>query len=122
MEAELIRPLLEAQGLGKSFGGLTALEGVDFAGLPGEVHAIAGANGAGKSTLMNLIGGVFPPNAGTLRLDGAPASFAAPRAAQAAGVSVVYQELAVLPLLTVAENVHLGRVGRFSRARLRAWA
>jgi ABC-type sugar transport system ATPase subunit len=118
VEAELIRPLLEAHGLGKSFGGLAALEGVDFAGFPGEVHAIAGANGAGKSTLMNLIGGVFPPSAGTLRLGGAPASFASPRAAQAAGVSVVYQELAVLPLLTVAENVHLGRGGRFSRERL----
>lgn len=118
MEAELNQPLLEARGLGKSFGGTVALEGVDFAAVAGEVHAIAGANGAGKSTLMNIIGGVFPPSAGTLHLAGAPALFDSPRAAHAAGVSVVYQELAVLPLLTVAENVHLGRSGGFSRRRL----
>jgi ABC-type sugar transport system ATPase subunit len=120
VEADLSETLLETYGLGKSFGGLTALEDFDFAAVAGEVHAIAGANGAGKSTLMHLIGGVFPPSAGTLLLGGAPASFASPRAAQAAGISVVYQELAVLPLLTVAENVHLGRAGRFSRKQLEA--
>jgi ABC-type sugar transport system ATPase subunit len=118
VEAELSQPLLEARGLGKSFGGLAALEGVDFVGRAGEVHAIAGANGAGKSTLMNLIGGVYPPSAGTLHLNGGVTSFGSPRAAHAAGISVVYQELAVLPQLTVAENVHLGRAGHFSRGRL----
>ena len=107
--------LLEARGLTKRFPGVLALDRVDFDAERGEVHAIVGANGAGKSTLMNILAGVFPPSAGEIRLDGTPVAFASPRAAQAAGISTVYQELSVIPELSVAENIFLGHepAGRF---------
>ncbi|HWK83535.1 MAG TPA: sugar ABC transporter ATP-binding protein [Caldimonas sp.] len=105
-------PLLEFRGLGKRFGAVTALEAVDFAADGGEVHALTGANGAGKSTLMNLLAGVYAPSAGEILIDGRAVHFEAPAEARAAGVAAVYQELAVLPELTVAENIWLGREPR----------
>ena len=105
-------PLLEICGLGKRFGAVTALEAVDFSAGAGEVHALTGANGAGKSTLMNLLGGVYAPSAGQILIDGRPVRFASPANARDGGVSAVYQELAVLPELSVAENVWLGREPR----------
>ena len=110
-------PLLEIRGLGKRFGAVTALEAVDFVAGRAEVHALTGANGAGKSTLMNLLAGVYAPSAGEIVIDGAAVRFASPGEARAAGVAAVYQELAVLPELTVAENIWLGREPR-TRARL----
>ena len=110
-------PLLEVRGLGKRFGAVTALEAVDFAAGRGEVHALTGANGAGKSTLMNLLAGVYAPSAGEILIDGESMHFGSPAAARAAGVAAVYQELAVLPELTVAENIWLGREPR-TKARL----
>ena len=110
-------PVLEIRGLGKRFGAVTALEAVDLAAGRGEVHALTGANGAGKSTLMNLLAGVYAPSAGEIVIDGAAVRFASPGEARAAGVAAVYQELAVLPELTVAENIWLGREPR-TRARL----
>ena len=104
--------LLEVGGLGKRFGAVQSLDAVDLVADGGEVHAITGANGAGKSTFMNLLAGVHAPSAGDIRIDGAPRAFASPRAAQAAGVSVVYQELTVLPELSVAENIFLAREPR----------
>jgi ABC-type sugar transport system ATPase subunit len=115
---------LETRGLAKRFPGVVALDGVDLDAERGEVHAIVGANGAGKSTLMNILSGVFPPSAGEIRLDGRRVEFAAPRAAQAAGISTVYQELSTIPQLSVAENIFLGRepahaLGHLDRQRLR---
>ena len=104
--------LLEARGLTRRFGALTALDSVDFIGHRGQVHALTGANGAGKSTLMNLLAGVHAPTAGEIRIDGKPVRFASPAHARATGISAVYQELTVLPELTVAENIWLGREPR----------
>jgi ABC-type sugar transport system ATPase subunit len=116
--------LLETQGLGKRFPGVVALDSVDFTAEQGQVHAIVGANGAGKSTLMNILSGVFAPSAGEIRLDAQPIAFATPRAARAAGISTVYQELSTIPQLSVAENIFLGRepqgtLGRLDREALR---
>jgi ABC-type sugar transport system ATPase subunit len=108
----LSRALLEIRGLGKRFGAVTALEAVDFSAGRGEVHALTGANGAGKSTLMNVLAGVYPPTSGEIVIDGRAVRFASPAEARAAGVAAVYQELALLPQLTVAENVWLGREPR----------
>ena len=105
-------PLLELRGLGKRYGASWALEGVDLAAHAGEVHALLGANGAGKSTLLHLLGGIAAPSAGEMRFDGRPLVFRAPADAARAGVALVHQELAVLPQLTVAENVWLAREPR----------
>ena len=75
---------------------------------PGEVHALLGENGAGKSTLIKIMSGVYQPDAGTITLDGKPASFASPEDAQAAGIATIYQELLLFPELTVAENIFMG--------------
>ncbi|MHA7135604.1 sugar ABC transporter ATP-binding protein [Oerskovia turbata] len=105
-------PLLTLRGIGKVFFGNSVLRGIDLDVRPGEVHALVGENGAGKSTLMKIIAGVHQPDAGTMELDGAPVAFASPLAAQAAGVSTVFQEFNLLPERTVAENVYLGREPR----------
>jgi len=104
--------LLELRGLGKRYGATWALEGVDLTARAGEVHALIGANGAGKSTLLHLLGGIASPTAGEIRLDGRPVTFASPGDAGRAGVATVHQELAVLPRLTVAENIWLAREPR----------
>ncbi len=101
--------VLDMRGVAKRFGGVEALRGVDFSARSGEVHALLGENGAGKSTLMNILSGVFAPDRGEIRLDGAPVHFASPRAAQAAGVATVFQELDLVPELDVAANLFLGR-------------
>jgi len=102
------RPLLELKGIGKTFGGVEALRGVDFALRPGEIHGLVGENGAGKSTLMKIIAGVHPEFSGRFLLDGAETRFRSARDAHAAGIAMVHQELSVAPDLTVAENVFLG--------------
>jgi ribose transport system ATP-binding protein len=101
-------PLLELKGISKTFGGVEALRGVDFALLPGEIHGLVGENGAGKSTLMKIIAGVHPEFSGRLLLDGQETRFRSARDAHAAGIAMVHQELSVAPDLTVAENVFLG--------------
>ncbi len=105
-------PLIETRQLGKRFGAVVSLDRIDLVAQAGEVHAVTGANGAGKSTFMNLLAGVYAPSAGSILLDGRPARFDSPRAARDAGIGVVYQELAVLPELTVAENIFLAREPR----------
>jgi ribose transport system ATP-binding protein len=102
-------PLLEMRGITKSFVGVEVLHGVDLDLHAGEIHAVVGENGAGKSTLMKILAGVYPPDAGTIRIDGQEVSFAHPHAAQAAGVGIIYQEFNSLPDRTVAENVFVGR-------------
>jgi ribose transport system ATP-binding protein len=107
----------------KQFGHVQALHEVSLEGRAGSVHAITGENGAGKSTLMKLLAGVHRPDAGELRLRGQPVHLHDPAAARAAGVSTVFQELTVLPNLTVAENLMLGREpvrqGWLRRGRMR---
>ena len=102
--------LLEARGISKSFGHVQALSEVDFDVQPDEVVALVGDNGAGKSTLMKVICGALSPDEGHVFMGGERTHFTSPREAQAAGISVVYQDLALVELLDVAHNVFLGRV------------
>ena len=101
--------LLSAAGLSKSFPGVRALEGVDFELRPGEVHALLGENGAGKSTLIKILGGAVVPDAGEARLEGRPLPLGDPLAVRRLGINVVYQELTLVPEMTAAENIFLGR-------------
>ena len=105
-------PLLELTGATVRFGAEAALDGVDFRLFPGEVHSLMGENGAGKSTLIKAITGALPMDAGVLRLDGRTVRFASPHDAQRAGVRAVYQEIDLLPNVSVAENIVLGREPR----------
>jgi ribose transport system ATP-binding protein len=119
-------PRLELRGIGKRFGATQALDGVELELAPGELHALVGENGAGKSTLVQVLGGVFSPDAGTMALDGEPYAPEDPLAARARGVALIHQELALAPHLSVAENVLLGseprRYGCVERGTLRARA
>ncbi len=103
-------PVIELCGIGKRFGGIVALRGVDFALQPGEIHALCGENGAGKSTLIKILAGVHPAGSfeGEYRLDGKVARFASVADSQARGLSVIYQELPLCEELSVAENIFLG--------------
>ncbi len=107
--AEIAPPLLAMQGVVKHFGGVQALRGVNFDLDRGEIHALLGENGAGKSTLMNILSGVIEPDAGDMLIDGERARFVDPRAAQAAGVATIFQELDLVPGLDVTANLFLGR-------------
>ncbi len=106
------RAILEMTGIRKEFPGVVALDGVDFRMFPGEVHALMGENGAGKSTLIKTLTGVHGIDAGTIVLGGEQVAFAGPPEAQHAGVSTVYQEVNLLPNLSVAENIFIGREPR----------
>jgi ABC-type sugar transport system ATPase subunit len=101
--------LLEARGIGKQFAGVKALDAVSFGVQLGAVHAVVGENGAGKSTLMKVLSGVYQPDAGEILLAGAAVKFANPRAAEAKGIAIIHQELNLVPSLSVAENIFLGR-------------
>ncbi|WP_438854551.1 sugar ABC transporter ATP-binding protein [Agromyces sp. M3QZ16-3] len=105
-------PVVEMRGISIGFPGVKALDGVDFRMFPGEVHSLMGENGAGKSTLIKALTGVYGIDAGTITLAGERVSFAGPAQAQAAGISTVYQEVNLLPNLSVAENIMLGREPR----------
>ncbi|MGW4054216.1 sugar ABC transporter ATP-binding protein [Streptomyces sp. NPDC004779] len=101
--------VLEARGVGKRFPGVVALDDVSFTLRAGETHALVGENGAGKSTLIKVLTGVHRPDAGELLLAGSPVSFARPSEAQSAGISTIYQEVNLVPLMSVARNIFLGR-------------
>ena len=103
------RPLLETRGLSKSFGNVAALASVDFTLQAGEIHALLGENGAGKSTLIKLITGVHTRDDGEIILNGTTIHPRNPREAQNIGISPVYQEINLIPTLSVAENIYLGR-------------
>ncbi|MCD0445578.1 sugar ABC transporter ATP-binding protein [Glycomyces sp. A-F 0318] len=105
-------PIVQMTGIRKDFTGVRALDGVDFTLRPGEIHAVMGENGAGKSTLIKVLTGVHAPDAGRIRLDGRPVGFHGPAAAQAAGISTVYQEVNLTDNLSVAENLFAGREPR----------
>ncbi|SEM71171.1 sugar ABC transporter ATP-binding protein [Palleronia pelagia] len=104
--------VLEATGLTKLYPGVRALDDVDFALRPGEVHVLFGENGAGKSTLISMLAGANRPTSGTIRLNGREVSFADVGAAQEAGIFTVFQEFSLIPTLSVAENIFLGREPR----------
>ena len=106
------QPLVELTGATVRFTSTVALDGVDFRMFPGEVHSLMGENGAGKSTLIKALTGVLAPDEGVMRLGGREVAFASPHDAQDAGVSTVYQEIDLLPNLSVAENIYLGREPR----------
>jgi ribose transport system ATP-binding protein len=107
--------VLSVRGLRKTFPGVVALDAVDFDVKAGEVHALLGANGAGKSTLIKVVAGLYSPDAGEIALSGRPTSFTGAADAMAAGVSVIYQDFALIPYLSVAENIFLGNeiLGQF---------
>jgi fructose transport system ATP-binding protein len=102
-------PVLEARGLVKRYGHVTAMDGCDFELLPGEILAVIGDNGAGKSTLIKALSGAIIPDEGTIHLDGEEVRFHGPLDARRHGIETVYQDLAVAPALTIAENLFLGR-------------
>ncbi len=122
-------PALAARGIVKRFDGVHALEDAEFSVRPGEIHALLGENGAGKSTLIKVLTGVYAPDAGTVHRDGHEVAFANVRAANAAGVVALYQELSIIPTISVAENILLGEqtpstggLVRWSEMRRRAAA
>jgi simple sugar transport system ATP-binding protein len=120
------RPLVEVTGATVYFGADAALDGVDLRLFAGEVHSLMGENGAGKSTLIKALTGALPLSAGTIRLDGEELHFGSPHDAQRAGIRAVYQEIDLLPNLSVAENIALGsesrRFGLIDWKRMRAQA
>ena len=95
------------RGISKSYGGVKALTDVDFIARRGEIHAVLGENGAGKSTLIKIAAGVVTPDTGTLAVDGAPRAFASPQEATGAGIVCMFQELSLLPDLSVADNIFI---------------
>ena len=107
-----LKPVLEARGLVKRYGRVTALDGSDFELYPGEVLAVIGDNGAGKTTLIKALTGAIVPDAGEILLAGQPIRFRSPQDARAAGIETVYQHLALSPALSIADNLFLGRERR----------
>ncbi len=101
-------PLLALTGISKRFPGVVALDGVDLAVQAGRVHALVGENGAGKSTLLKIVAGAERPDGGTVEVDGRRVAFAAPRDALRAGITVIYQELSLVPALGAGANIFLG--------------
>jgi fructose transport system ATP-binding protein len=108
------QPILEARGLVKRFGRVTAVDHADFDLMPGEVLAVIGDNGAGKSSLIKCLSGAMVPDEGEMFLEGQPVSFKRTQDARAAGIETVYQTLAVAPALDIATNMFLGREQRRS--------
>lgn len=102
-------PLIEMHGISKSFGAVRALHGVDLEVQPAEVLGLVGDNAAGKSTLMKILSGAYRPDRGELRIDGRPVAFDSPIAARHAGIEMIYQDFALVPELTVTQNIFLGR-------------
>jgi ribose transport system ATP-binding protein len=116
-------PLIRMHDIHKAFGPVKVLEGVDFELLPGEVHALMGENGAGKSTLMKILTGIYAPDSGTVEVDGKPAAMATPADAEKHGIAIIHQELNLIPALSVADNLFLGReIHRFGLLDRRAMA
>ena len=114
-------PIWELRGISKAFPGVQALDDVSFSVFPGEVHALLGENGSGKSTLAKCLAGVHQPESGQMIFNGKPIAFRNPMEARAMGVATIYQEFSLVPSLTVAENIFLGRYSR-NAAGIIDWA
>lgn len=107
--AAAVAPLLRFEGVTKRFGGVTALDGVDFDLHSGEIHALLGENGAGKSTLIKLLAGIHAPDGGTIAIDGRPIRIDSVATSNCLGIRVIHQELSLAPNLSIAANISLGR-------------
>ena len=103
-------PYLSFHGVGKTFPGVKALDDITFSCHAGQVHALMGENGAGKSTLLKILSGSYLPSAGEIHIQGSPVHFASTMDALHAGVAIIYQELHLVPEMTVAENIYLGQL------------
>ena len=101
-------PIIKMKGIEKHFGSVIALSGVSLDVFPGECHCLLGDNGAGKSTFIKTMSGVHKPSAGEIYFEGKPLSFDRPRDAIAAGIATVYQDLAMIPLMSVTRNFFMG--------------
>ncbi|MGO4855583.1 sugar ABC transporter ATP-binding protein [Phaeovulum sp. W22_SRMD_FR3] len=112
VQAQLPEAILEIEGIRKEFPGVVALDDVQFRLRPGTVHALMGENGAGKSTLMKIIAGVYTPDRGTIRLQGEVVKLNGPLDALEKGIAMIHQELALMPYMTVAENIWIRREPR----------
>jgi simple sugar transport system ATP-binding protein len=108
-EEDVMNPIIELQGVSKSFGTVSALQDLSFSVYPEEVHCLLGDNGAGKSTLIKILAGVHRPSKGSYLIDGQPVAMASPRDALERGIGTVYQDLAMIPLLSITRNFFLGR-------------
>lgn len=104
-----VQPILKAKDIVKRYGRVTALDGADFELYPGEVLAVIGDNGAGKSSLIKALSGAIIPDSGTIELDGKQVNFSSPMEARNAGIETVYQNLALSPALSIADNMFMGR-------------
>lgn len=102
------KPLIEVANISKSFGNVRALTDISLRVYPGEVHCLLGDNGAGKSTLIKVLSGVHPPDRGELSVEGKQVRFKSPRDALAAGIATAYQDLAMIPLMSISRNFFLG--------------
>ena len=109
-----VQAILRAQGIAKAYGHVQALQGVDLDLRPGEVLGLVGDNGAGKSTLIKILSGAIQPDAGQIMVDGRAVQLRSPIDAQHAGIETVYQDLAVVPMMDIAENIFLGREPRLA--------
>ena len=105
-------------GISKSFGGIRALDSVDFEVRAGEVHALLGGNGAGKSTILKVLNGVHVPEEGKIEVGGQPLTTHSPEASRAAGIAMNFQEMSLIPTLTVAQNIFLTREARDTRGKI----
>ncbi|MGY9046669.1 ABC transporter ATP-binding protein [Puniceibacterium antarcticum] len=105
----MAKPIIQMENIEKHFGNIIALAGVSFDVVPGECHCLLGDNGAGKSTFIKTMSGVHKPTKGTITLDGKPMHFDSPRDAMEAGIATVFQDLAMIPLMSVTRNFFMGR-------------
>ena len=114
-------PLLVTANIAKSYGSIVALQSVDLAVRHGEIHALLGANGAGKSTLVKILAGVHPADAGEMYVNGNPMRFRTPMDAMTAGIATVFQDPALIPDLTVEQNLRLSQINDAAFRHWLAW-